>query len=135
MDPVVVEAGTALVKLMATDVWSGAKDVVVGWWRKHHPEQAGQIGADLDQLHDEIVAAGDDPQTREALAGEWRARLRRFVASNPDLVVELRHLVNDELSPLLAGTTRNTTTTITQTVNATGDGNTTIQAGRDIHRL
>ncbi|MQY30838.1 hypothetical protein [Nocardia aurantia] len=130
MDPVVVEAGTALVKVMATDMWSGAKDVVVRWWRRHHPESADQVGADLDQLHDEVVDAAADEATREALTGEWRARLRRLIASNPELAVELRRLLAEELTPLLDRAGR--TTTVTQTATVTGDGNTTIQAGRDI---
>ncbi|MBU3060829.1 hypothetical protein KO481_04725 [Nocardia sp. NEAU-G5] len=133
MDPVVVQAGTALVKLMATDVWTGAKDLVVGWWGKHHPDQAEQVGADLDQLHAEVVDAGADTEVREALAGEWQARLRRLVAANPDLAVELHRLLTEQLTPLLGRTHQ--TTTLTQTATVDGNRNTTIQAGRDIHGL
>ncbi len=127
-----VEAGTALVKLMATDMWSGAKDVVTGWWHRHHPESAEQVGTDLDRLHDEVVEAAGDEATREALTGEWRVRLRRLIASNPELAVELRRLLTEELTPLLARA--NATTTVTQTATVTGDRNITIQAGRDIRR-
>ncbi|MGW4532240.1 hypothetical protein ACWEOI_14945 [Nocardia sp. NPDC004340] len=125
VDPVVVEAGTAVVKLMATDVWSGAKNVVVGWWRKHHPEQAEQVGAELDQLHDEVIDAEIDDDTRDALAGEWRLRFKRLLATDPALAAELRHLLAEELAPMLAGT--NQTATLTQTATVKGSRNTTIQ--------
>lgn len=131
VDPVVIQAGTAVVKLMATDMWAGAKDVVVSWWRRHHPEQAGQVSADLDQLHTEVVEARDDDEARESLAGEWRARLRRLVVANPELVVELQQLLTDQLTPLLATTSQ--TRTISQTATVTGDNSISIQAGRDIN--
>lgn len=132
MDPVVVQAGTAVVKLMATDVWSGAKSVVVGWWRRHHPEQADQVGADLDQLHDDVVDAEIDDETREAYAGSWRIRLRQLIATNPELAEELRRLLTEQLNPMLEAAGQ-TTTTISQTATVTGDNNATTQAGRDIH--
>lgn len=56
----VEDASTALVKLTAADVWSGAKDVVVSLRRKHHFER---VDTDLDQPH--INDA--DPKSQEAL--------------------------------------------------------------------
>ncbi|MCX4093883.1 hypothetical protein [Nocardia sp. alder85J] len=129
MDPVVVEAGTTLVKLMATDAWPDAKAAVTGWWQQHHPGQAGQLGADLDLLRAEVVEAGADRPILDALTGEWQLRLRRLVATNPALLEQLRRLVTDHLTPLLRTPAD---TTVTQTATVTGDGNTTIQAGRDV---
>lgn len=130
MDPVVVQAGAALVKLMATDTWAGAKEVVVRWWRKHHPEQAGQVGADLDQLREVVAEADTDVQMREALSGEWQLRFYRLLAADPGLAQELRNLLDHELNPRLADI--NKSSEVTQHVSVTGNGNDTRIAGRDI---
>lgn len=122
-----VQAGTTLVTLMATDVWTGAKDVVVAWWRKHHPEQADQVDTDLEQLHTRVVAA-DDP-TRTAWTGAWQVRLQELLDTDPALTAQLQRLLDDQLTPLLATTTQ--TTTVTQTAIVTGDHSTVNQAGRD----
>lgn len=105
---------------------------MVGWWRKHHPEQTGQVSADLDQLHAEVVDAGADVETREALAGEWRVRLRRLVAADPELIVELQRLLTEQLTPLRVATDQ--TSEIAQTVTVNGNRNTAVQAGGDIYR-
>ncbi|MFE3194306.1 hypothetical protein ACFXHA_35245 [Nocardia sp. NPDC059240] len=127
-----MQAGTALVKLMATDVWSGAKRVVVDWWGRHHPEQAEQVGTDLDQLHEEVIDVEFDDETREAYAGSWRIRLRQLIATNPELAEELRQLLTEQLNPMLEAAAGQTTTTISQTATVAGSNNTTTQAGGNI---
>jgi hypothetical protein len=131
VDPIIAEAGTALVKLMATDVWTGARDAVVAWWRRHHPEQAAEVGVDLARLHTDLADA--DEQTQQDLVGAWRTRLRQLVKDNPELGVELKRLVDEELAPLLAPADRAAVTAITQTATVKGNRNITIQAGRDVH--
>jgi hypothetical protein len=130
VDPVVAEAGKTLVRVMGTDGWSGARDAVVAWWGGHHRDEAGGVGADLDRLRGEVVDAGGDRETRDALAGEWQSRLRRLLVANPELAEGLRRLLVEQLAPLLAATGR--VGGLTQSVTVIGDGNTTIQAGRDV---
>ncbi|MQY31933.1 hypothetical protein [Nocardia aurantia] len=129
MDPVVIRAATTLVRLTASDEWSGARDVVVDWWHRHDLGDAGQVGADLDRLRGEVAAAGDDRQLPAALAVEWQLRLRRVITANPALAVELSRLVAEQLVPLL------TAAAAVQDSAVTGDGNTTIQAGGDARTL
>ncbi|WP_460726934.1 hypothetical protein [Nocardia heshunensis] len=90
------------------------------WWssggREHHPEQAGQIGLDLERLHTEVLATRIDSNVQQALAGEWQARLWRLVGADPVLVGELRGLLNEQLTPLLASADPSNTLTQTSTV-------------------
>ncbi len=131
MDPVVIAAGTTLVKLMATDAWAAGKEAVVAWWRKHHPEQAEQVGADLERLHVELADA--DAETRTDLTGELRSRLRRLLADDPALGVELRRLVDEELTPILTAADRGSVSVAPQTMTVKGNRNISIQTGRDAH--
>ncbi|MBB5915689.1 hypothetical protein BJY24_004601 [Nocardia transvalensis] len=135
MDPIVIAAGTAVVKAMATEVWSAAKAAVVRWWRKSHPEQAERVSADLDQLRAEVMAAraAQDTATEDALAGMWRLRLQHAIAGNPALRAELERLLHDELTPRLSVSDQSTVAAISQTANARGRRNTIVQAGRDAH--
>ncbi|WP_063002632.1 hypothetical protein [Nocardia mikamii] len=133
MDPIVIEAGTAVVKVMATDAWAAAKSAVVRWWHKAHPAQADQVAADLDQLRTDVVAAraAQDTATEDALAGMWRVRLQRAIAGNPALRAELEQLLRGELTPRLSVGDRSSVAAITQTATVRGRGNTTVQAGQD----
>ncbi|MFE3056013.1 hypothetical protein [Nocardia sp. NPDC059239] len=131
MDPIVMAVGTALVKVMATETWNTAKEAVVRWWRKARPEQADQVGKDLDELRSDAVAAGDDTSTQEALTGAWRLRLHRLLNENPDLRGGLEQLLSDDLLPRLSVGDQSTVAAITQTAEVKGNRNTTVQAGRD----
>jgi hypothetical protein len=134
MDPVVIAAGTALVGAMATDAWQHARAGVVALWRRGHPEQAEMVQADLAEVRAKVLAAreeGDDA-TEEALAGSWRVRMQQLVRANPELVPELRRLLDETLTPHLAPEERERATSITLKATARGHGR-VYQAGRDQH--
>ncbi|MFF8841660.1 hypothetical protein ACF08N_02865 [Streptomyces sp. NPDC015127] len=103
MDPIVLAAGTALVGAMATDAWQQARAATVDLWRRMRPERADGIGAELDVLRGQVLAAREDgdTDTEEALAGSWRLRLHELLRQDPGLAAELRRLVDEHLAPAL----------------------------------
>ena len=104
MDPIVLSAGSALVGAMATDAWQQARAATVALWRRTRPDSADHIGAELEALRTQILAAREhrDPDTEEALAGAWRLHLQQLVAAEPTFADELRRLLADHLAPALA---------------------------------
>lgn len=131
MDPITMAVGTAVVSAMATDGWSKARDVVVGWWRRVRPDHADEVGRELEQLRADAVAArsSGDTATSEALAGVWRLRLHRLLTEDPTLRGDLERLLSDDLTPLLSAGDQSTVAAITQTANVKGKSNFTVQAG------
>lgn len=90
-------AAATLVTLMTTDGWDGAKTALTGLWRRHRPDQARAVEADLDVAHVSAraaVAAGDEQALAE-LAAEWRGRLSALLAGDAVLAAEVRRLVED----------------------------------------
>jgi hypothetical protein len=89
---------------MATDAWQQARAATVAVWRRNRPDSADHIGAELEALRGQILAARErrDPDTEEALAGAWRLHLQQLVAADPAFADELRHLLADHLAPALA---------------------------------
>jgi hypothetical protein len=93
-------AGSAVVTLLATDAWLRAKAGMGALWRRVYPDRAEVIEAEIVEAREEVVAArtaGDDT-VEQALVGEWQGRLRRLLASHPDLAAELRRLLDEELT-------------------------------------
>ena len=133
MDALAIAAGTALVKVMTTEAWSGAKDAIVALWRKRRPTQAEQIGGELDRLRADVIAAQSDPDFGEALAGMWRVKMNQLLADDPTAREELRRMVVDQFTPALSGDDRSTVESLVQHVRNIGSGNTNIQAGGDVH--
>ncbi|MGC4990522.1 hypothetical protein [Nocardia salmonicida] len=135
MDPIVAALGTALLGAITNDGWTKAKNVVVGWWRRVRPNDADQIGIDLDKLHTEAAAAraSGDTATTDALTGEWRLRLHRLLTEDPTLRTELERLLNDDLTPLLSAGDKSNVAALTQTAKVEGKGHTVIQSGGDTH--
>ncbi|MEU7143300.1 hypothetical protein ABZ942_27925 [Nocardia sp. NPDC046473] len=135
MDEIVMAAGTALAAAATTDGWAMIKAAVVGWWQRIHPEEAAQIGTDLEQLRSEVAEAqaNNDTATQDALVAEWRLRLRRLVNSNPEVHSELRRLLEDEITPALNAQDQQHVRSLVQHTRVIGSNNTTSVAGRDIH--
>lgn len=102
MDPIALVAGTALVSAMATDAWQQARAATVAMWRRIRPERADGVGAQLDALRTQVLAARDanDADTEQALAGAWRLHFQRFLEEEPGLAAELRQLLDDHLGPV-----------------------------------
>ncbi len=99
-----VAAGSAVVGAMASEGWQDARRAIAALWRKPHPERVPAIEADLEEVRVEVLTArkAADQQTEEELAVEWRRRLGRLVAADPELAEELRRIV-DRLNPPAAG--------------------------------
>ncbi|MFI0223237.1 hypothetical protein [Streptomyces lydicus] len=125
-------AGTTVVTLMTTDAWHRARDGVIALWRRVHPERADAISDELQATRTDLLAArqAGDAQAEEELRSEWQGRLRRLLASDPDVAVELRQLLN-EISPTDSGPST-TGAQIRMQACVSGDGR-VFQAGRDQH--
>lgn len=95
-------AATTVVQALTTTAWEQARNAVGGLWRRAHPDRAETVEADLVEARREALAAreaGDD-QAEQDLVGEWQSRLRRLLATDPQLAGELRELV-EQLRPAL----------------------------------
>jgi hypothetical protein len=88
-------AAGEMVKLLVTDAWQRVRTAVAALWRRAQPDHAEAVEADLAQARDALVAARDDgdEQVEQMLLAEWRGRLWRLLAANPDLAAEVRLLV------------------------------------------
>ena len=78
------------------DSWEAVKSSVVSLWRHSHPER---IDTDLTEARSDLLQArksGNGQELQGLLLAEWQARLTRLLASQPDLVDELRVLIQDQ---------------------------------------
>lgn len=95
---------TALVGLMVSDAWSGARDRVSRFLNRNTVAAAAAAGDDaggddaggeLEASRAELVAAREDGD--DALAGDveahWRTRLRSLLSQDPAAAEELRALL------------------------------------------
>lgn len=123
-------AGVALVTVMATDAWEGARDGIAGLWRRVSPGRAEAVQAELDSSREDLVAAQErgDADTEAELGEEWGSRLRRLLREHPELADELRQFVEtaEETSGDRAGYR------VHLRASASGEGR-VYQAGRDQH--
>ncbi|WP_051133637.1 hypothetical protein [Nocardia paucivorans] len=135
MDEIVLAAGEALAIAMTTEGWELIKNSVVGWWQRFRPEDAEQVGSDLDQLREDAVAAQADGDTamQQALVSDWRLRLHRLVNGNPEVREELKRLLDDELVPALTDRDQQQVQSLVQKTSVVGSNNTTAVAGRDLN--
>ncbi|MFD8871247.1 hypothetical protein ACFV1F_44100 [Streptomyces sp. NPDC059590] len=129
-------AGSTVVALMATDAWQRARERIVALWHRAQPDRADGIDGELETTRDDLLAARDaedseDEETRRELSEEWAGRMRRFLVAHPEVVEELRRVL-DELSPALPGNDQAMNTTIHMRAEASGSGR-VYQAGRDQH--
>lgn len=134
MDPIVLAAGTALVSAMATDAWQQARAATVGLWRRTRPERADRIGAELDVLRGQVLAAreADDEDTEQALTGAWRLHLHDLLRENPGLAAELQRLLDEHLTPALPENEQARTRSVVMKAEA-HDNSRVYMAGGDQH--
>lgn len=114
-------AAGQLIQLMATDGWAAVKSSFVSLWRRVHPEQ---VDADLAQARTDLLAArrsGDD-DVQTSLVVEWQTRLAQLLVADPEIVGELRRLINSAEQPTIGPMTFDT--------RVTGGGDAYV-AGRD----
>ncbi|MFE9825470.1 hypothetical protein ACFYSH_25610 [Streptomyces sp. NPDC005791] len=134
MDPIVLAAGTALVSAMATDAWLQSKAATVAMWRRVRPDHADDVGAELDALRGQVLAARDedDEETEQALAGVWRMRFQQALVDTPGLAAELRLLLDDHLGPALSATEQTRGASVVMHAEAR-DNSRVYLSGRDQH--
>ncbi|MFH8475639.1 hypothetical protein [Streptomyces sp. NPDC018000] len=98
---------TALVQHMVADSWGQVRQRLVTFFARGGatPEEEAELAGELEELRDELTRARDGGGDG-ALIGdaevEWRARLRRRLAEDPQAAVELQSIL-DELSPSPGG--------------------------------
>jgi hypothetical protein len=90
-------AATAVVTLLTTDAWEQAKSGIAGLWREKHPDRAVAVEAELSAAHAELMASDQslEGQIRHYLLDEWRGRLGRLLAAEPEIATQLRRLLHD----------------------------------------
>jgi len=91
---------TSLVGLMVTDMWSQVRTRTAALFARRRTGQAELVEAELEQSRVELLTATEhgDQQTVEEVKVEWRRRLRRLLASDPQVGAQLRALL-DEFDP------------------------------------
>ena len=137
MDELALNAASALMTAMATDVWSEVHVKAVSLWRRVYPERVEAIESELSDARQELVAARQegDAEAEKELAADWRRKFQRLTRAHPELIPELRRLEEEWARLAAAAEARGTTikqTNISQTVVA-ADNSRVYVAGRDQH--
>lgn len=107
MDPVVAAFGTALVGAIATDTWEQVRDALTALWhRARARSDAGEIGAELDDLREQVLHARRDGDTtiETALEGAWQLKVLDLLRTDPALADELGRAMDEVLTPALTQT-------------------------------
>lgn len=125
-------AATTVVTLLATAAWEQGRTAVGNLWRRVHPERAETVEAELAETRAEVLAArqAGDEQAEQILIEEWRGRLWRLAATDPQLTDELRRVVAQLQLLLLDAAPQFSTITMQAT---TFNDSRVIQAARDVH--
>ena len=134
MDPVVAAFGTALVGAIATDAWQQVREAVTGLWRRVHPRRGDDVGAELDELREQVLVArrdGDDG-TERALEGAWQLRLQQLLRADPALAAELQRVLDQVLTPALTPAEQARVGTIIMT-GSSHDSSTFTQIGTQVN--
>jgi len=134
MDPVVAAFGTALVGAIVTDAWQQVHEAVTGLWRWVHPRRDDGIGAELDELRDQVLVArrDGDAGTERALEGAWQMRLQQLLRADPALAGELRRVLDQVLTPALTAAEQARVGTIIMTASS-HDSSTFTQIGTQVN--
>lgn len=135
VDPVVAAFGTALVGAIATDAWQQVREAVTGLWRRVHPQrESNEIGAELDELRDQVLVArrDGDASTERALEGAWQLRLAQLLRADPALAAELQRVLDQELTPALTPAEQARVGTIIMT-GSSHDSSTFTQIGTQVN--
>jgi hypothetical protein len=104
MDSLVAAFGTALVGAIATDAWQQVHEAVAGLWRRVHPRREDDgIGAELDELREQVLVArrDGDAGTESALEGAWQVRLQQLLRADLASAAELQRVLDQVLIPAL----------------------------------
>jgi hypothetical protein len=137
MDPVVAAFGTALVGAIATDAWQQVREAVTGLWRRVHPlRKDDHVGAELDELREQVLEArrDSDAGSERALEGAWQLRLQQLLRADPALAAELQRVLDQVLTPALTPAEQARVGTIIMT-GSSQDSSTFTQIGTQINYL
>jgi hypothetical protein len=135
MDPVVAAFGTALVGAIATDAWQQVHAAVTGLWHRVHPwREDDGIGAELDELREQVLVARQDGDagTERALEGAWQLRLQQLLRADQALAAELQRVLDQVLTPALTPAERARVSTIIMT-GSSHDSSTFTQIGTQVN--
>ncbi|EHM28277.1 MULTISPECIES: hypothetical protein [Streptomyces] len=136
------EAGAAaVVAAMATDLWQGTRDGVLGLFRRDAPDSAAPVGARLDEGAALVRTSAAPDDVRRALAGTWARELHELLRRDPACRVPLARLTAEVDGVFASGRAavaleQNNTARDSGTVFAVqhGDIHTTRGAGRATRR-
>lgn len=133
MDPLIMQAGSALVGAMASDAWQHVSAAVGTLWRRAHPTSAEGFDTELGHLRHDVLNARstEDTATEEALAGVWRLRFQDLADQDSLFTTELRTLLKEVLIPALASTERTRIGLLGHQATAT-DHSWIVQGGGDV---
>jgi hypothetical protein len=103
MDWIVAAAGTALVGAIATDAWQQVREAITGLWREAPTPNADGVGAELDELREQVLQArrDSDAGTEQALEGAWQLKLQALLEADPALAADLERILQEVLTPAL----------------------------------
>ncbi|NDK29406.1 hypothetical protein FSY75_34235 [Streptomyces sp. TR1341] len=92
---------TTLVGLMVTDSWVHIRTRMAALFRRHGPAEVQRVDAELEQSRADLITATEaqDQQTQDDMQAEWRSRLRRLLASDPQAVTELQEILDEFSTP------------------------------------
>ncbi|MCW2902609.1 MAG: hypothetical protein JWO67_4874 [Streptosporangiaceae bacterium] len=98
-----------------------------------HPAQADEVSDALEETRAEVLAARQDGDSlsEQALAGEWRGRLRRLLITDPAIGQELIRVL-EQSRALLPAEQGSQVPTVHMRAEVSGSGR-VYQAGRDQH--
>jgi beta-phosphoglucomutase-like phosphatase (HAD superfamily) len=113
-------AARTIVTAVATDAWTSMKSGVARLLSRDDPARAGVAERRLEQTREELagVPATELEQAQAQLAAAWQTRLLDLLEEHPEIVAELRELVEHVQDKLPPGA-----------VSAAGGG---VAAGRDV---
>ncbi|MFH9366177.1 hypothetical protein ACH4K8_10925 [Streptomyces anulatus] len=87
------EAGAAaVVAAMATDLWQGTRNGVLGLFRRDAPGSAAPVGARLDEGAALVRTSAAPDDVRRVLAGIWARELHELLRRDPACRVPLARL-------------------------------------------
>jgi hypothetical protein len=98
-------AGQTVVAAAVTDTWESAKRGFARLLGRGDPERTGRAEQRLEQLHQQLMAvpAADRELAQAQLAPMWQTRLFDLLEENPELMPDLRVLVDQVQARLPAG--------------------------------
>lgn len=100
-----LQAGaTTLIGQMVGDAWQHVRDRVVALMSHNAPEQGVVVRQELEASRMQLLDAREagDAQATQDIEAEWRSRLRRLLAADPNAIADLRSLI-DEFTPQAEG--------------------------------